>query len=118
MMISLEKAQELKEAGLVWKPQQGDWRKIPNSSEKYLQIFKHTEHIDLEISVWLPSLSQLLAEIEARYPYLWQAGRVESGRYEMALMDCGYNVTSFEADTPEDACADALLWILKQEEAK
>ena len=59
-------------------------------------------------------LAQLLAEIEARYPYLWQVGRVENGRYKIALMDEGYNVTSFDADTPEDAAADALIWILKE----
>ena len=116
-MISMEKARELKSAGLAWVPKQFDFYHNTNNKRDEIvvlnkQAIADTGKVNL---IWFPSLSQLLAEIEARYPYLWQVGRRESGRYKMVLMDCGYNVTSFEADTPEDACADALLWILKQD---
>lgn len=117
-MISIDKAQELKAAGLKWKPEYRDiyHRSNPQTGKANIVILNKQAIADPHKSnlTWLPSLSQLLAEIEARYPYLWQVGRVENGRYKIALMDEGYNVTSFDANTPEDAAASALLWILKE----
>ena len=98
-MISFEKAKALKEAGLKQEPKKGD---CMSSGD-----------------MWLPRLDQLLAEIERR-GYAWSLKLLNRPQYRVILYPKGLapggNGSSiFTADTPEDAAADALLLILKQE---
>lgn len=70
------------------------------------------------------SLSQLLAEIEAR-GWNWTIRKLNTYistpeyTYRLVLLDknestWGIKNRQFMSNTPEDACADALLWIIKQ----
>jgi hypothetical protein len=119
MMISLELAQKLKAAGLKWEPMAGD-------SWTYINIWDMVSVIndlyDFECEVrdnngclYLPSLSQLLAEIEARgYDYtLYQ--RHDSNRASIVIYKIDPEVFNRWAVTPEEAAGLALLWILEQE---
>lgn len=119
-MISLELAKKLKAAGLKWEPKQGDcywdvdYKKVRHTGRpgKLLWVSWH---------IWLPSLSQLLAEIEAR-DYQWNlcknTMRFKNGYYDIAIYQGGipwaYH-TPFAVDTPAEAAGQALLWILEQE---
>lgn len=72
-----------------------------------------------EKKLWLPRLDQLLAEIEKR-GYVWKLRSRADGKYFVALFgknDENYLVQCYwtEADSPEEAAAQALIWILKQE---
>lgn len=95
-MLSIETAKKLKDAGLVWNPDIGD-------------IFFIEEE-------WLfaPRLDQLLAEIEKR-GYGWKLEKFHA--YNLRRMQI-YKINDllgcFEADSPEEAAAQALLWILEQ----
>lgn len=140
MMISLEKARELKEAGLAWEPRKapvGDWfyydgkyahknPRMVNRPTDSPALYWEANEKDV---YWIPSLSQLLAEIEAR-GYWWNLINADKVRgvgtgYWIESRDknsdCADDdiypeyLTDYHADTPEDAAADALLWILKQE---
>ena len=119
-MISLEKAKALKEAGLLWEPQRGDLYYYPNGEFSGTLIVMGSPPewtIKLESvfeQTWLPSLSQLLAEIERRE---WNWLLENNG--EIEIWDDNPNILrkyfDFTADTPADAAADALLWVLGQE---
>lgn len=64
----------------------------------------------------LPSLSQLLAEIK-RHCYGWKLHDTGIGVF-MALYSGGKAMgLAFESDTPEDAAALALIWILERGQA-
>lgn len=132
-MIGVELARELKEAGLEWKPKQGDWAYIVDPYDKNgtlsrvigkndVRDFGGTKHPE---DVWLPSLSQLLAEIEGR-GYEWETGlimtiggpempgRHKSGYWcEIWLSEDMRTKYRIKADTPEEAAGQALLWILR-----
>jgi hypothetical protein len=117
-MISLDKARELKEAGLVWEPKEGDWYYSNNTKTTILADFDRAgDIISLAAQkspgwlVWLPSLSQLLAEIEAR-GIMYKLGCAR-GNYRIDVSDGILFVGGFDADTPDNAAADALIWILK-----
>lgn len=76
----------------------------------YLKVFMVTSAKEM---LWLPSLDQLLAEVARRnvsYILKWSGGK-----HEFKISDGVLFVGDFEAGTPEDAAADALIWILKQE---
>jgi hypothetical protein len=110
-MLSLETAKALRDAGLEWEPQLGDLfaadydNGLGPTKPQVVRIADFgkpgPEHI------WLPRLDQLLAEIEKRgydwflktdYCYVVNNNNQTQGIY---------------ADTPEEAAAQALLWILK-----
>lgn len=129
-MISLETAQKLKDAGLMWEPKIYDYLHSDFGIENVDRLAFYggqTSHVNrwswnsekyhLHNLVWLPSLSQLLAEIETR-GYGWRLQKV-SGYYLRRIEIYIYNdyMGCFEADTSEEAVAQALIWILKQEAA-
>jgi len=70
--------------------------------------------------IWLPRLDQLLAEIERR-GFRWDIGNLGCfGDHDVCIglfdwEDRTYIKGQFYADTPEDAAAQALLWLLEQE---
>lgn len=113
MAISLEKARALRDAGLQWEPKPGDCYfdgteieviPFPDIEDDYEYVIAI-----MDSHAWLPRLDQLLAEIEKRgyYPALYCFG---NGKYEIEFTTGLY----FRGDTPEDAAADALLWILRE----
>lgn len=137
-MLSLETARKLKETGLRWEPQIGDWfyYLYPYHSNYTLRIFTaHTCTItqkefekllnDIkENGIWCPRLEQLLAEITKRLPKEaiigleypnWQ----EEKKWEIVGIGMDSKFPShehiFADDTPDEAAAQALLWILKVE---
>jgi len=75
-MISLELAKKLKSAGLVWDQKIGDCCCFTNriTGEEKFPYFVNRAPVGMFYDVdyfWLPSLSQLLADIEAR-GYSWE----------------------------------------------
>ena len=123
-MLSLEMARKLKDAGLKWEPQQGDffnWRESTYLFDKY--SYQKRVLSEEKVSVWLPRLDQLLAEIEKRgYRVVSGAQHGELGKYTCTIY--GHPLWNpsraeyFTSNTREEAAAQALLWILEQEEAK
>lgn len=124
-MISLEMAKALKDAGLEHEIQKGDWywwnNKHNGTGAPILLLVRDPEYDTLEEGdVFAPRLDQLLAEIEAR-GYWWNLikQKVESGKplAHIELMKQGvYQETPlFMCDSPEEATAQALLWILMEE---
>jgi hypothetical protein len=120
-MLSLELARKLKDAGLVWEPKRGDWFQDGKWEFLFLDAVKEeTKENYKKNCTWLPSLSQLLAEIEERgYVYSHLMGPFLYGKYmveifksngKYLLMDVG---GKFYGDTPEEAAGLALHWILR-----
>jgi hypothetical protein len=131
-MISLDKAKALKEAGLKWEPQEWDlYLDAPvmiDGRARYLgghcidytpSNLRPMPEVVINARIWLPSLSQLLAEIKKHSGcalYVFDSGLrvLKKGAYEIELPKVGIDTCCFRAHAPEDAAADALLWILGQ----
>jgi hypothetical protein len=137
-VISLEKAKALKEAGLLWEPCFGEWVHVDGENKMVVHVcegdfgdYKDIRCLspftgiakglrDLEC-IWLPSLSQELAEIGKRG---WDVERlqIKGGKTFILLHRTrGDHIPAdwspyFSDATPEDATADALLYLLKQED--
>lgn len=126
-MLRLETAKALKEAGLKWEPEIGDNFKAYNGiiqmaikrnadvvETNFGRFPKETMRAD---SIWLPRLDQLLADIEVR-GWTWvlyapnDEGKcgIDIGKETL----CRSNLLAM-GDSPEEAAAQALLWILRQE---
>jgi len=134
-MIKLETAQALKDAGLEWEPKWGDYFVIPEVFADgismlmdfgLIESYKANDPKDnwedaLKKYIWLPRLDQLLAEVEGR-GFIWELiiDRDWNGREYTAKGYCFYIKNKnmifreFKADSPEEAAAQALLWILQQ----
>ena len=119
-MISFEKAKALKKCECVqWEPKEGDCYYLPKGDGPYLLVGETLEGVGKECiaahGTFAPRLDQLLAEIERR-GWWWDLECVTS--YYICVLyknlPGGHMHPDFEADTPEDAAADALLWILKE----
>lgn len=123
-MISLDLALKLKEVGLKWEPQLGDFFFMYHPVEQ-----KYSNKPDVigigscsmwPEDIWLPRLDQLLAEIERR-GYGWEMfTSVDGVIVFFVLRKCeilGYKVIAYDVtdSIPENAAAKALLWILIQE---
>jgi hypothetical protein len=113
MMISLELAQKLKAAGLKWEPKKHDF-----CGQKGFPCRIYSELSEIEIKFymdefyWLPSLSQLLTEIEARG---WKWGMdIWAGKCSMQVSN-GHKRFNLFDNTPEEAAGVGLLKILEQE---
>ena len=125
-MLSLETSQKLNDAGLFTKIHKGD--------AYYRFDGKLTLYLDWTTAPispsWLcPRLDQILSEIEARgYSYtLERHGSKDDVRYSLLLMEWDEKVAEidfgngwsplidFYANTPEEAAAAALLWILERD---
>ena len=120
-MISLETAKKLKEAGLEWEPQIGDW----NHHYVFgigIVTSESPPKVVGENFTFAPRLDQLLSEIEkqsGRYKYELTGSRVYplsnnlKPKYRITIQTD--RVLPFFADSPEEAAAEALIWILEQE---
>ena len=120
MGISLDTARKLKDAGLKWEPETCDTYYWPRKFNNPVQVMHRDFDLlqkeqDTKGIVWAPRLSQLLAEIERR-EYVWNLRGYtdEDGRRTCwADLELGYVHKNFGLeDTPEEAVAQALLWIL------
>ena len=122
-MINLETARKLKDAGLEWEPKVNDFacfkdrRGIVRSvrwDEKlslWVLVVDFDHHRDsgsYEYFTWLPRLDQLLAEIE-RQGWDWIMDKGSMTLYR----DKEWGSQFF--GVPDDAAANALLWILERE---
>ena len=114
-MLKLETAKKLKLAGLEWEPQEGDYILYPDGELTSILTCGDVAFEDLEGCVFAPRLDQLLAEIENR-GYAWKLQKFSGCsvlRMELYIWDkyWGY----YESESPEEAAALALLWILSKE---
>ena len=119
-MISLDNAKRLRELGLKWKLQKGDFYKYDYEYIPGILVWDGVhEHLNKpningEDIIWLPTLSQLLEEVEKR-EHVWDLG----GRWDSVYWCSVYghnpteNIRNIKADTPEDAVALALISILE-----
>ena len=115
-MISLEKAKALKEAGLPWEPKRGDKYQFFGVSDVSIMDRQIIVNPEADFLTWLPSLSQLLAKIDTSgYTYSLYK-RTGDGRASMVLWTGAGEVFDKWSTTPEDAAADALIWLLGQEQ--
>jgi hypothetical protein len=122
-MIKLETAKRLKELGLRWEPKlNGDWFDWRGNVRIYDCFYGMivADGSEREFCTWLPRLDQLLDAIEGK-GYWWEARHTKvingvrryatiiSKKHDISILD-----KLFEADTPEDAAALALIWIKEQ----
>lgn len=116
--VSIELAKQLKSAGLVWVPKPKDdfayeyGNKTSWLYEYYPAVYDYPGRF-----IWLPTLSQLMAEIEGQgYDIQFQSNkRTPMGRYRFVIFEIINGIIKqFWADTLEDAAALALLWILNR----
>lgn len=124
-MIKLKTAQELKNAGLEWNMELGDFLYYEADGNWKLSIIDLGDIHDsmgaaqecCEDGQWIfvPRLDQLLAEIERR-GYWWNLLKQDNG-YLVVVGNERHTEGFAPADTPEEAAAQALLWILWQEVA-
>jgi hypothetical protein len=128
-LISLELAKRLKEAGLTWEPQIGDmfywhngkdWEIDALTSEDVNGRLDETRDF-IEEGFWIlaPRLDQLLAEIEKR-GFIWaldvsatNGNKVIGYAMNIATSLDWEDEEEFRSDSPEEAAASALLWILE-----
>ena len=141
-MISLELAEKLKNAGLIWKPQKGDNVFLKNLINEWKteqivsRVFPHTVQMNgwgqlhtrqFKDCLFRPRLDQLLAEIE-RQGYWYKQGNaipIPSCPYKYYCEIWQTNKSGeelcyheFAENSPEEAVGQALLWILEQEAIK
>jgi hypothetical protein len=117
-MISIETAKALK--GLEWKPKMGDWYYFGDNAENLSLVINPSEKEVPEGIYFAPRLDQLLAWIEMK-KYIWSIDVSATNGdkvigYAMSIAtDLSWrDEKEFRADSPEDAAAQALLWILKE----
>lgn len=117
-MISIETAKALK--GLEWKPKMGDWYYFGDSAENQSLVINPSEKEVPEGIYFAPRLDQLLAEIEKR-GYIWAVDvlayneKIQGNAVSVSKSFEWENEKEFRANTPEEAVAQALLWILKED---
>ena len=122
-LISLELSKRLKEAGLEWEPQIGDvfyfktfkdWGIDAINSEDVDNNLDETEDY-IDEGAWLlaPDLEQLLAKIR-ELGYKWFV-ETDTERYFIRVVEIKKpnNFHVIFSDSPANAAASALLWILE-----
>lgn len=113
-MLSLETAKSLKEAGLKWEPKMGDLFVADYQNglgPTPVDVVKTNNFGDPGPEhIWLPHLDQMLAEMEKR-GYNWILEKTKFGLYLCSVQGPLYSIHQYNC--PEEAAAQALLWILK-----
>ena len=127
-MISLKTAKALKDAGLEWEYEYGFPRDCVYYKDKIhgvdgpgaldtIRLAPWQNYVKREYLVFAPSLFQLLAEIEKR-GYVWSLSKIsEPPQYYMISGKDGEISalkTHYSSDSPEEAAAAALLWVMKE----
>jgi hypothetical protein len=119
-MISLEMAKKLKDAGLLWDPQDGDWSHDPYRNQKII-MHNPSPLNDFDMYTWFPRLDQLLTEIELReYGYRLIGHTNDNGEENNGLYLDKWNgklwkyIIDFQSKYDDEATVAALLWVLEQ----
>lgn len=124
MGISLDTARKLKDAGLMWEPKENNLVVALDSDGRelaFMVVPPNIVYVNKERNLWLPHLSQLLAEIEQRGWEWGLSGDFLGVRVHVTPRDVDGNWVQgtaqgcYIADTPEEAAGKALLWILERE---
>ena len=118
-MITLETAKKLKDAGLEWSytnTKRGDFylAEFQDGTEGIFTIGSDGQNVQSDIIVFtfLPRLDQLLTKIDGRM-YLWEIKSHMYKKYTVFVFSKeNIDGKTISADTPEEAAAQALLWIL------
>jgi hypothetical protein len=119
-VISLKTAKKLKLAGLPWEPKIGDWYFTYHDAMGCLTQGDYLsgvawEKVREEVMTFCPRLDQLLAEI-IKQSWLYDLRGHYGGGGEIDIWLYDYEkAVNYCADTPEEASAQALLWIIGQE---
>jgi hypothetical protein len=140
-MISSERAQQLKRAGLVWQPAERDFFVIPDSNlEGYVFVVSQLpalvqsfsgeptitfhgsiewalDHIVVAEAVWVPAETQLRTELARAIgdDAPLRLDRTGAG-YRLQFAD-GADMVEFDAADAEDTYAQALLHVLQKRAA-
>ena len=118
-MISPEKAKALKEV-LPWEPKVGDWA---YNSYGGLYLVHYVPNGAVKYNIFAPSLSQLLAAIEAE-GYWWEVchrlvdNAVKKYTVWLSKKYSNNKERIYVDDTPEDAASDALLWVMRKKASR
>lgn len=118
-MLPFETCEKLKAAGLEWDPVSTDmyYRLFKINSRTAYALYSAHDMGITSFDIFAPRLDQLLAEIEKR-SWTWMLyAPNDDGKYGIDIGKgtlCHNNMLAM-ADSPEEAAAAALLWILKQE---
>ena len=131
-VISIEIAKKLKDAGLEWEQHELDFYYWPYRDDLcQLMCFEialfycdedEAYRTTKEHGIYMPRLDQLLIEIEGRerweYALISHTMPNKTKRYECTVTKYadGFTVefNSSYADSPDEAAAQALLWIIEQ----
>ena len=107
-------AMDLDRSGLIWHPEIGD-EVIERSSESRISILVDPQGLGpeelREVYVWLPTLEQLVEEIEVRNALLYHAGVCEGNVYE-AVIKTELGVIEAQGESLRLALANALLELI------
>lgn len=109
-MINLETARELKDAGLKWEPKRGDWYWVWGTHILDLITFDRSNLVPENI-LFAPRLDQLLAELRKHSKFVKITWLVMEQKW-CCVIDARQQ---FISEEPEEAAAQALLWILRKE---
>lgn len=115
-MISVEMARKLKDAGL-----KHEWQLLDlfddmtdeDKGEPRFGVITRPSYDPMEYAVWIPRLNQLLMEIEARGYKVWLRSKKNAWVMRVRGSGQGWQKSKY-GDSPEEAAAQALLWILEQ----
>lgn len=143
-MICLETAKALKEAGLEWEPKVGDWfywneepNLVTSCDDIYIWSNVAAWRLECDYLIFAPRLDQLIkegvkrgywiaivldpAESKVRWEallYVWWTGDF-CELIEKEFLEKGKNdIPAFIHEDPNEAVAQALLWILRREGVK
>lgn len=118
-MLSLEICQKLKDAGLQWEPKEGDYVRYFDGNLISILTCGDVAFEDLKDCIFAPRLDQLLAEIEKRgyehHKLEYWRDKPDNHKHWFLLWADGH-WQEFKTGTPDDAAAEALLWILQRKE--
>lgn len=110
---------ELDRAGLVWLPEIGD-EVSPRPELNRVSILVDPQGMPVtelrDTFLWLPTVEQLVMQIEARQAFLYHAGITDSLGYE-AVIRFGAGVIEVAAESLRLALANALKELLVEKEA-
>jgi hypothetical protein len=126
-MISLETAKKLKDAGLKWDPNWGDYfagseeveiaKSGSNDGQGFYKINYFGGYMQGNGIVWIPRLDQLLAEI-SKTEWKWVLFSTGGIFLENDEKGTWHEIECENNEANVEAAAQALLWILEQEGEK
>jgi hypothetical protein len=120
-VLTVESAKALRKAGLQWEPKADDhyyWIEAEgrpvldciSNAEMFCHSYQITQAARTEKFIFAPVLEQLLAELKKHSEFVKITWLVMDKKW-----DCVIDARQqFLADSPEEAAAEALLWVLKK----